>query len=69
MAKNYEDLIFEIKEKIEKLENKNIGLDESLKMYEETISLIKMAEKKLKSVEGKVYNIIEKTGEVEEIKL
>ncbi|CAM3062616.1 exodeoxyribonuclease VII small subunit [Streptobacillus ratti] len=52
--KNFETILEEIKESIDKLESFDISLDDSIIEYENAIKLIKMAEKKLKEVEGKL---------------
>lgn len=53
----YEDIVNELKEKINKLEYPNLSLDDSLIIYEEATKLLKKAEEKLVEVEGKFKNI------------
>ena len=53
----YEDIVNELKEKINKLEDPNLSLDNSLIIYEEATKLLKKAEEKLVEVEGKFKNI------------
>ena len=43
----YEDIVNELKEKINKLEDPNLSLDDSLIIYEEATKLLKKAEEKL----------------------
>ena len=51
----YEDIVNELK--INKLEDPNLSLDDSLIIYEEATKLLKKAEEKLVEVEGKFKNI------------
>lgn len=53
----YEDIVNELKEKINKLEDPNLSLGDSLIIYEEATKLLKKAEEKLVEVEGKFKNI------------
>ena len=61
--KNFEERIVEIDEIIEKLENGELSLDDSIKEYEKAIKLIKESEKLLEAAEGKVMKVLEKNSE------
>ena len=61
--KNFEERILEIDEIIEKLENGELSLDDSIKEYEKAIKLIKESEKLLEAAEGKVMKVLEKNSE------
>ena len=61
--KNFEERIVEIDDLIEKLENGELSLDDSIKEYEKAIKLIKESEKLLEAAEGKVMKVLEKNSE------
>ena len=61
--KNFEERIVEIDDIIEKLENGELSLDDSIKEYEKAIKLIKESEKLLEAAEGKVMIVLEKNSE------
>ena len=58
----YEQNIHKIDEIIEKLENNELSLDESIAEYEKAIKLIKESEKLLEQAEGKIQKVMEKNG-------
>ena len=58
----YEENIDKIDEIIEKLENSELSLDESITEYEKAIKLIKESEKLLDQAEGKIQKVMEKNG-------
>ncbi len=57
MTKKYEEQINELKEIIEKIENGDAGLDESLELYEKGIAIMKNCEKILEEAELKVTEL------------
>ena len=61
--KNFEERIVEIDEIIEKLENGELSLDDSIKEYEKAINLIKESEKLLEAAEGKVMKVLEQNND------
>ncbi len=61
----YEENIEEIDRILEKLENQELSLDESIEEYEKAIKLIKESEKLLEIGEGKVLKVLEKNGKLE----
>ena len=61
----YEENIEEIDRILEKLENQELSLDESIEEYEKEIKLIKESEKLLEIGEGKVLKVLEKNGKLE----
>ena len=61
--KIFEERIVEIDDIIEKLENGELSLDDSIKEYEKAIKLIKESEKLLEAAEGKVMKVLEKNSE------
>lgn len=67
MAKKqtYEENIIEIDKILEKLENGELSLDDSISEYEKAIKLIKESEKLLEIGEGKVMKVLEKNGSFE----
>lgn len=61
---NLEKLIAELESIVNKMENDDLNVEDSLKSYEKGISLIKNAQKKLKKIEQKV-EILSKEGNLE----
>ena len=62
---SYEENIKQIDEILEKLENEELSLDDSIEEYEKAIKLIKDSEKLLEIGEGKVLKVLEKNGKIE----
>lgn len=63
--KTYEENIEQIDEILEKLENGELSLEDSINEYEKAIKLIKESEKLLEIGEGKVLKVLEKNGKLE----
>lgn len=61
----YEENIEQIDEILEKLENGELSLEDSINEYEKAIKLIKESEKLLEIGEGKVLKVLEKNGKIE----
>ena len=61
----YEENIEQIDKILEKLENEELSLDDSIEEYEKAIKLIKDSEKLLEIGEGKVLKVLEKNGKIE----
>ena len=59
---NYEKSLRRLEEIMASLENEQIGLDESLKLFEEGIELLRSAAAELDKAETKVQMLIEKSG-------
>ena len=57
MKENYEDQINALKEIIEKIETGDAGLEESLKLYEKGIAIMKNCEKILEEAELKITEL------------
>lgn len=51
---NYEQAIEELEKVLSELESQNIGLDEALKLFEESVELSKICFEKIKQTRGKV---------------
>jgi len=63
--KSFEDAISELKVIIEKLENGNLSLEESLTLFERGTQFINLCHKKLNEVEKKIEILVESAnGEV-----
>lgn len=60
--KTFESALAELEEVVKKLENKDIGLDEAIKLYNEGLELSKLCYEKL---EKSKELIVEKTEETE----
>ena len=54
---NFEDLLRRLQEISELLENEEVGLDNSIKLYEEGIKLSKLCYKKLNEAELKISEL------------
>ena len=61
----YEENIEQIDEILEKLENGELSLEDSINEYEKATKLIKESEKLLEIGEGKVLKVLEKNGKLE----
>ena len=61
----YEENIEQIDKILEKLENGELSLEDSINEYEKAIKLIKESEKLLEIGEGKVLKVLEKNGKLE----
>jgi exodeoxyribonuclease VII small subunit len=59
---NYEQSLRRLDEIMAALENEQIGLDESLKLFEEGIALLRSASAQLDKAETKVQMLIEKSA-------
>jgi len=63
---NFENAIERLEQVINKLESGELGLDESIKVFEEGVELSKKCHKKLKEAEAKVKQLIKtENGEFE----
>ena len=63
---NFESAIERLEQVINKLESGELGLDESIKVFEEGVELSKKCHKKLKEAETKVKQLIKtENGEFE----
>lgn len=56
---SFEELTKKIEDAVSILENNETKLEESLKIYEETLELVKLAEKKLTEIEQKIQIVNE----------
>ncbi len=54
---NFEDLLRRLQEISEQLEREDVGLDDSIKLYEEGIKLSKLCYKKLNEAELKISEL------------
>lgn len=63
MAKGFEASMKELEEIVTKLESGNVGLEESLKLFEKGIQLSKSCQKILSDAEKKVSVLISQDGE------
>lgn len=59
---NYEASLRRLDEIMASLENEQIGLDDSLKLFEEGIALLRSAATELDKAETRVQMLIEKSG-------
>ena len=69
-AKSFEESVGRLEEIVRLLENGTATLDESLKLYEEGIALVRVCNEKLDRAENKIKVLTENgNGEVEEKEL
>jgi|JI10StandDraft_1071094.scaffolds.fasta_scaffold2429492_1 exodeoxyribonuclease VII small subunit len=68
---NFETLMAELKKTLTTLENGDLPLEESMKAYEMGVTLVRTAEQKLASMEGRMEEILadgsKKTLEISDI--
>ncbi len=58
-AKTFEESVARLEEIVRALESGSVGLDESLKLYEEGIALVRACNKKLDAAEQKIKLLTE----------
>ena len=63
MEKTYEEMVKELKEIIEKIENREAGLDESLILYGRGMEILRSCEKYLEDAELKVTELQGSAGQ------
>ena len=61
---NFESNLKRLKDIVEKLENGEVDLEESVKLYEEGMRLKKICEEKLKSIELQIKTIKEDNNKI-----
>lgn len=59
---SYEQAVARLKEVVEKLEQGSLDLEESLRLFEEGISLSRTCDEKLRVVEARVQVLVEKSN-------
>lgn len=64
---NFEKALIRLEKIINKLENEELSLDESLKIFEEGIGLYRLCNKELSEAEKKISLIIQENDEFEKI--
>ena len=64
MEMSFEESLLELERTIEKLENGQLPLDESLELFEKGIKLVKECDTKLKNARQKVEKLIEENSEL-----
>ena len=63
----YEEALAKLNDTVNKLNSGKVSLDESIKLYQEGISLAAFCDKKLKEVEQKIMLVNKENGFTEEI--
>lgn len=63
----YEEALAQLNDTVNKLNSGKVSLDESIKLYQEGISLAAFCDKKLKEVEQKIVLVNKENGFTEEI--
>ena len=66
MEKNFEECMTELNQIAEKLENGNVSLEESLKLYEKAVELCSLCKKKLDEGNGKITVLRNKLSSIVE---
>ena len=64
--KSFEDAMSRLEEIVDMLENGNSPLEESLKLFEEGVKLVKLCNSKLEGVEQSVKILTNNNGELKE---
>lgn len=64
---NFEKALIRLEEIVNKLENEELSLDESLKIFEEGINLYRLCNKELGDAEKKISLIVQEDGEFKKI--
>jgi len=64
MEMSFEESLQELERIVEKLENGQLSLDESLALFEKGIQLVKECNTRLKNAQQKVEKLIEENGEL-----
>ncbi|AKL95302.1 exodeoxyribonuclease VII small subunit [Clostridium aceticum] len=64
---SYEKSIKRLEEVVQQLENKELSLEDSLKLFQEGIDLYRNCNTKLNEIEEKVMIILEENGEIKNI--
>jgi exodeoxyribonuclease VII small subunit len=60
---NFEESLAELEQLVERMEQGNLPLEESLKLFERGIQLTRFCQKALKEAEQKVQILLEENGE------
>ena len=61
---NFETNLKKLEEIVEKLENGDVDLEESVKLYEEGMNLKKICDQKLKNIESQIKKIKQDNGKI-----
>lgn len=61
---NFEKSVKKLEEIVEKMEEEDLPLDKSLKLFEDGIKQARFCEEKLSEAEGKVEKLIQKNGQL-----
>ncbi len=64
---NFEQALSKLEEVVNKLENDELSLDDSLKTFEDGINLYRLCSKELSQAEKKINMIIQENDELKEI--
>ena len=64
--KNFEESMQELEKIVQELENNNLNLDESVKKFEEGMTISKKCNEMLENAEKKITILLEKDGEISE---
>lgn len=59
MAKDFETMMAELEKIVKQLDNENVSLEQSIKLYEEGVKLSKACQDKLKEAENKIAKLQE----------
>ncbi len=64
---SFENAIKDLDDIVEQLENKELSLDDSLKLFEKGISLYRFCSNKLNQAEEKIQMIVEENGVIQSV--
>lgn len=64
---SFENAIKDLEDIVEQLENKELSLDDSLKLFEKGIGLYRFCSNKLNQAEEKIQMIVEENGVIQSV--
>ena len=62
---HFEDSLTELEQLVDRMEQGNLGLEESLQLFERGVQLTRICQKSLQEAEQKVSILLEKNGETQ----
>lgn len=62
---HFEDSLTELEQLVDRMEQGNLGLEESLQLFERGVQLTRICQKSLQDAEQKVSILLEKNGETQ----
>ncbi|WP_342431060.1 exodeoxyribonuclease VII small subunit [Neobacillus sp. FSL H8-0543] len=63
----FEEALWEMEEVVEKLEEENVTLENSIDLYQKGMELFKVCNQKLTEAENKISKLVEENGEIKKV--